>query len=100
MQFPLARLTLTVFIVALAMGLNFVWESVESPVTGEAAVLQLDDSTAGYALAKRAAQHIPQKAITYSAGALVLLLWVPWLFRFGQRSRNQEDPEQENPTAT
>lgn len=92
---PIARILLTFVIVLVALGLNFVWQSIESPVTGQAAVLQLDDSIVGYAIAKRAAEHIPQKAITYGAGALLVCLWLPFLLR--RREINQDATEDEDP---
>ena len=87
------RIVLSLVIVVSAFGLNFVWRSFEAPVTGEVAVLQLDDSMVGYALAKRASEHIPQKAIMIGAGTLLVLMWVPVLFR--SRDRRQDLREED-----
>lgn len=96
---PIFRILLTFVIVLVALGLNFVWQSIESPVTGQAAVLQLDDSVAGYALAKRATEHIPQKAITYGAGALLVILWVPFLLRRREINRDAAEEEEDSANA-
>lgn len=90
------RIILTFIIVLVALGLNFIWQSLEAPVTGQAAVLQLDDSMVGYTIAKRASEHIPQKAITIGAGSLLVLMWVPVLFR--RRELNRDTKEDEDPT--
>lgn len=88
---PTVRIILTFVIVLIALGLNFVWQSIEAPVTGQAAVLQLDDSMVGYAIAKRATEHIPQKAITYGAVALVVCLWLPLLLRRREINRDSRE---------
>jgi len=85
---PIMRFLLTFVICLVALGLNFVWQSIEAPVTGEVAVLQLDDSIAGYALAKRASEHIPQKAIAWGAGLFLVCLWAPFFFRRRELNRD------------
>ena len=90
---PIMRIVLTFVIVLVALGLNFVWQSIEAPVTGQAAVLQLDDSMVGYAMAKRAAEHIPQKAITWGSVGLLIILWVPYLFRHRELNRDAREAE-------
>lgn len=90
---PIMRIVLTFVIVLIALGLNFVWQSIEAPATGQVAVMQLDDSIAGYAIAKRAAEHIPQKAITYGAIGLLVCLWVPVLLRRREINRDAEEDE-------
>ncbi len=91
---PIMRIFLTFTIVLIALGLNFVWQSIEAPVTGQAAVLQLDDSIVGYAVAKRAAEHIPQKAITWGSAGLLIVLWVPYLLRRREISRDIKEDEE------
>ncbi len=90
---PIMRIVLTFVIVLVALGLNFVWQSIEAPVTGQAAVLQLDDSMVGYAMAKRAAEHIPQKAITWGSAGLLVILWVPYLFRRRELNKDAREAE-------
>lgn len=87
------RIVLTFVIVLVALGLNFVWQSFEAPVTGEVAVLQLDDSMVGYALAKRMSEHVPAKMITVGAVAMLTLVWVPVLFRSRDRRRDLREEE-------
>lgn len=94
---PIFRILLTLVVVLIALGLNFVWESLEAPMAGEVAVLQLDDSMIGYTLAKRASEHIPQRAITICAGTMILLMWTPFLLRRRDLNRDiREDKETTN----
>ncbi len=96
---PIVRIFLTFVVVLVALGLNFIWQSIEAPVTGQTAVLQLDDNMMGYALAKRATEHIPQKAITWGSAGLLIVLWVPYLLRrreINRDAREDEDPANAN----